>query len=70
MTTYETYHLIAYRADTGEEVLNWPQHSTSHHYMSGICPDVMEDGNRKWKVLGVRTTSTPSIREVEVQEVS
>ena len=70
MAAIKKYHLIAYDSETGEEVCNWPNCAdTGHRPAAGLTPDVIQHEGCKWQVIGVRTTSTPEVHQIEVRKV-
>jgi hypothetical protein len=62
----EPYHLIAYEVGTDSEVLNWPNVAPTRRFRKG---DVIEEGNTRWQVTGVRNTSTEQLWLVDVKKV-
>lgn len=64
MPTAETYHLIAYDANSGEKVINWPIVVGEHPFTRG---NIIED---QWRVIGVRDSSTSLLWEIDVQRLT
>ena len=69
MPNTESYDLIAYDIDTKKEVLRWRNVPVKPGviYTAG---SIINDGPRRWKVVGVRTTSTASVKQVDVKRVT
>jgi hypothetical protein len=65
MTDIESYGLIAYDIDTKAEVLHWQNvAATSVFYTAG---HTIIDGPNRWLVVGLRTTSTARVKQVDVR---
>ena len=65
MVKIESYRLIAYDVETGKVVLDWPDYSI--HYPE--AHHILENGSDKWEVVGVRQTTTPLVRHIEVRKL-
>jgi hypothetical protein len=66
MPDLEAYDLVAYDVETGEEVFNWPNLVNTRRFDT---PDVIEVGDAKWVVVGVRNISTKQLRLIDVKRL-
>lgn len=65
MTEIKSYRLIAYDVATGTEVLNWPNYSKRYP----VAGEVLINGSEKWEVVGVFSSSTQHVRQIDVRKL-
>lgn len=60
----QPYRLIGWDVETGQKVLDWPTVAPNHYYTAG---EVIVLNTGHWRIVGVRSTSSKQVREVDLQ---